>query len=79
MPKPAPPTPDIFVGAAFICGIAAISGSVTFARPVLTMRFIAGALIVLCIFAICTLCSIERSEWFGVGGPPLKVSFRFGV
>ncbi|HSH40223.1 MAG TPA: hypothetical protein VK993_15725 [Chthoniobacterales bacterium] len=41
------------------------------------IRFaIEGALIELCFFAICTLCSIARVEGFGEGGPPLKVSFR---
>ncbi len=46
------------------------------AMPALTMRLIAGAVMVLCFFAICTLCSIARVTRFGEGGPLWKVSLR---
>jgi hypothetical protein len=78
-PMLAPPTPAIFVGAAAVVGIAGMAGSVTLEMPVLTIRLFAGALIVLCFFAIWTLCSIARVERFGEGGPPLNVSLRVAV
>ena len=73
-----PPAPAIFTGGAASFGIAGISGSETFASPVVVIRFaIDGALMVLCFFAICTLCSSARVDGLGEGGPPLKVSLRF--
>ena len=72
-----PPALAIFEGAAAIFGIAGMSGNATFDRPVVVIRlFRVGALIVLCFFAICTLCSMARVDGFGEGGPPLKVSLR---
>ena len=75
---PLPPMPAIFMGVMlFIEGMLGICGSATWVlTAVVVMRFIcAGALMVFCFCAICTLCSMACRLGLLEGGAPTKSAF----